>query len=100
MCIYAPRRVHRWYNSEFILGPQRWLRVNSPRFLGSCLLSLYFVLIFIIIRQPTLLVNKISSLFIIRTERIIIIIIIITATYLRAAKVNHIGESEARFSRS
>ena len=31
---------------------------------------------------------------------IIIIIIIITSNLLRAANVNHIGESEARFSRS
>ena len=31
---------------------------------------------------------------------LIIIIIIIITTYLLAAKVNHIGESEARFSRS
>ena len=30
----------------------------------------------------------------------IIIIIIITSNLLRAAKVNHLGESEARFSRS
>ena len=30
----------------------------------------------------------------------LVLLLILQATYLRAAKVNHIGESEARFSRS
>ena len=31
---------------------------------------------------------------------LLLLLLLLQATYLRAAKVNHIGESEARFSRS
>ena len=65
---HYPWSVHRWYNSEFILGPLRQVRVDSPRFYPTVLIFFVIVLNSSILSLTTdeqlHLVNKITNFFI------------------------------------
>ena len=65
---HYPWSVHRWYNSEFILGPLCQVRVDSPHFYSTVLICFVIVLNGSILSLTTdeklHLVNKLMNFFI------------------------------------